>query len=104
MVENKNDLPKDFKAVMFISSALGGLEVLRKDEPHDHTRRCRKIKKAMDVLWDLFQHYPEQKGYDYISIGSEFHERMSYELDKLIMEKTKNDEEKHLLSDSGKVQ
>jgi len=77
-------IPNDLKAAMFISAAVGGLELLLADEPASHTRRARKINGCIDRLMDLFAHYPAADNFDYIDFGRRLFDTIEREMNEML--------------------
>lgn len=83
-------IPRDLKAAMFISCAVGGLELLLQDEPATHTRRARKISDCMDRLMDLLDHYPTGHDFDYVHFGARLFDAIERELDIMLVMETRS--------------
>ena len=83
---------EDVKAIMFLSSALGSLDLLKKAETATHTRRYREIvksEKALCKLLDCYDHYKLNQSYDVIKIGTEFFDSMQNKLDEMLQDYVK---------------
>jgi hypothetical protein len=84
-----NELETSIKASMLLSSAIAGLMTLKDDEPYEHTKRYRELKKAEESLYKLFMLYnpKDLNQYDIVKIGEWFHLKMEKELKMFLSEK-----------------